>query len=172
VGALVGVLPTAGLPVNFRDSTWFLIANWSQYLFVKDDREAIEARRQSGQTLHGVGVFARAGYAPPATTTLTWDASVGLFARGLMDSRPRDSVGVGFYDNVVSNNFKNSITRLTQGTSSAADERGVELFYDLAITPAVRVNVSYQHVWNPLIAKVTENQNNAGVFLARLNVAF
>ena len=89
-----------------------------------------------------------------------------------MDSRPYDSFGVGFYDNVVSNNFKNSITRLTQGTSSAADERGVELFYDLAITPAVRLNVSYQHVWNPLIAKVTENQDNASVFLARLNVAF
>jgi hypothetical protein len=48
---------------------------------------------------------------------------------------------------------------VTQGTSSAADKRGVELFYDFAITPAVRLNVSYQHVWNPLIAKVTENQN-------------
>jgi hypothetical protein len=52
-----------------------------------------------------------------------------------MDSRPCDSFGVGFYDNVVSDNFKNSISRLTQGTSSAADERGVELFYDFAITP-------------------------------------
>ncbi len=64
------------------------------------------------------------------------------------------------------------VTPLTQGTSSAADERGVELYYDLAITPAVRLNVSYKHVWNPLIAKVTENQNNASVFLARLKVAF
>jgi porin len=89
-----------------------------------------------------------------------------------MDSRPYDSFGAGFYDNVVGNNFKNSITRLTQGTSSAADERGVELFYDFAITPAVRLNVSYQHIWNPLIAKVTENQNNASIILARLNVAF
>jgi porin len=172
VGALVGALPTAGLPVNYMDSTWFLIANWSQYLFVKDDPTAIEEKRKSGQTLRGIGVFARAGYAPPATTTVTWDASVALFATGLMDSRPYDSFGVGFYDNVVSNNFKNSITQLTQGTSSAADERGVELFYDFAITPAVRMNVSYQHIWNPLIAKVTENQDNASIFLARLNVAF
>ena len=61
---------------------------------------------------------------------------------------------------------------MTQGTSSAADKRGVELFYDFAITPAVRLNVSYQHVWNPLIAKVTENQNNANVFLTRLEIAF
>jgi porin len=172
VGALVGALPTAGLPVNYLDSTWFLISNWSQYLFVKDDPAAIEEKRKSGQTLRGIGVFARAGYAPPATTTVTWDASVALFATGLMDSRPYDSFGVGFYDNVVSNNFKNSITQLTQGTSSAADEWGVELFYDFAITPAVRINVSYQHIWNPLVAQVVENQKNASVFLARLNIAY
>ena len=89
-----------------------------------------------------------------------------------MDSRPYDAFGVGFYDNVVSNDLKNSITRLSRGTASAADERGIELFYDLAITPAVRLNASYQHIWNPLTAKVVENQNNASVFLARLNVAF
>jgi hypothetical protein len=172
VGALVGAAPTAGLPVNYKNASWFAIANISQYLFVKEDAASIAEKLKSGQPLRGVGVFARAGYAPPETNTLTWDASVALFARGIMESRPYDAFGVGFYDNVVSNDFKNSITRLTFGTASAADERGVEAFYDLAITPAMRLNVSYQHIWNPLIAKVAENQNNASVFLARLNVAF
>jgi porin len=172
VGALVGALPIAGLPVNYMNSTWFLIANWSQYLFVEDDPAAIEEKRKSGQTLRGVGVFARAGYGPPATTTVTWDASLGLFASGLIAGRPYDAFGVGFYNNAVSNNFKNSITRLTQETSSAADERGVEIFYDFAITPAVRLNASYQHVWNPLIAKVVENQNNASLFLTRVSIVY
>ena len=85
-------------------------------------------------------------------------------ASGLIAGRPYDAFGVGFYNNAISNNFKNSITRLTEGTASAEDERSVELFYDFAITPAVRLNVSYQHVWNPLIAKVVENQNNASLF--------
>jgi len=172
VGALLGVSPTAGLPVNQKDSSWFLIANWSQYLFVKDDPATIEAKLKSGQPLRGVGVFARAGYAPPDVTTLTWDASVALFARGLMDSRPYDSFGIGYYYNGVSNNLKDSITRLTQGMSSATDEQGIEVFYDFAITPAVRLNVSYQHIWNPLTAKVTLNQGDASVVLTRLNVAF
>ena len=172
VGALVGAAPTAGLPVNHQDASWFAIANLSQYLYVKDDAAAVAEELKSAQTVRGLGVFARAGYAPPETNTLTWDASVALFARGLMDSRPYDAFGVGFYDNVVSNDLKNSITRLSRGTASAADERGIELFYDLAITPAVRLNASYQHIWNPLTAKVVENQNNASVFLARLNVAF
>ena len=125
MGALVGALPTAGLPVNYRTGSWFWIGNLSQYLFVKDDPAAIEEKRKSGQP------FARAGYAPPATTTIAWDASVALFATGLMDSRPYDSFGVGFYNNVVSNKFKNSITRLTQGTSSAADERASSSFTTL-----------------------------------------
>jgi porin len=172
VGSLIGAAPIAGLPVNFRNASWFAIANLSQYLFVKDDTAEIGEKLKGGQPLRGIGLFARAGYAPPETNTLTWDASLALFARGIMDSRPYDAFGVGFYDNVVSNDFKNSIKRLTFGTASAADERGVELFYDLAITPAVRLNVSYQHIWNPLIAKVAESQNNASVFLARLNVAF
>jgi hypothetical protein len=47
-----------------------------------------------------------------------------------------------------------------------------EVFYDLAITPAIRLNVSYQHIWNPLIVRVAENRNKASVFLARLSVAF
>jgi len=56
--------------------------------------------------------------------------------------------------------------------SSATDEQGIEVFYDFAITPAVRLNVSYQHIWNPLTAKVTLNQGDASVVLTRLNVAF
>jgi len=35
-----------------------------------------------------------------------------------------------------------------------------------------QLNPSYQHVWNPLAADVSKNQNGADVFLARLTVAF
>jgi porin len=172
VGALLGALPTAGLPVNYRTGSWFSIANLSQYLLVKDDPATIDEKLKNGQPLRGLGVFSRVGYGPPETSTLTWDASVALFARGLMDSRPDDSFGVGFFYNGVSNDVKDSISRLTQGTSSAADKQGVELFYDFAITPAVRLVPSYQYIWNPLIAKVTQNQNHANVVLARLSIAY
>jgi hypothetical protein len=52
------------------------------------------------------------------------------------------------------------------------NESGVEVFYDFAITPAIRFIPSYQHIWFPLAAQVATNQNNADVFLARLNLAF
>jgi carbohydrate-selective porin OprB len=121
--------------------------------------------------MRGIGVFNRLGYTPDTTGTLTRDASVALFARGLLDSRQYDSFGVGFYFNGVSPHFKNDIEQLTAGTRPK-NEKGIEIFYDFAITPAIRLNPSYQHVWSPLIAGVALRQDHADLFLVRLNLAF
>jgi len=48
----------------------------------------------------------------------------------------------------------------------------MEIFYDFAITPAINVNASYQHTWNPLVASVTVNRDHADLFLVRLNVVW
>ena len=97
VGALLGASSTVGLPVNYRTGSWFWIGNLSQYLFVKDDPSTIDAKLKNGQPLRGLGVFSRFGYGPPDTSTRTWDASVALFAGGLMDSGPDDSFEVDFF---------------------------------------------------------------------------
>jgi porin len=68
--------------------------------------------------------------------------------------------------------LKNDIATLTLGMINLKNESGVEVFYDFAITPAIRFIPSYQHIWFPLAAQVATNQNNADVFLARLNLAF
>jgi len=64
------------------------------------------------------------------------------------------------------------VALLTAGTSTIKDEQGIEVFYDFAITPAVRLIPSYQHIWQPLAAQVATRQSEADVFLARLNVAW
>src|SRR5262249_6233665 len=87
VGALLGG-PTAGLPVNFKRSSSFTIANASQYLYLKEtEASEVKKKMKNAEALRGVGVFGRAGYAPKATNTLTWDGSVALLARGLWNSR-------------------------------------------------------------------------------------
>jgi len=68
--------------------------------------------------------------------------------------------------------LKKDITQLTAGTAKLSDESGVEVFYDLAITPAVRLIPSYQHIWNPFSAQVVTDQDHADVFLTRLTVAW
>jgi hypothetical protein len=78
------------------------------------------------------------GFAPEETNQITRDASVALFAHGLT-RRKYDSFGY----NEISSDLKRDVAQLTAGTSKVSDEEGVEVFYDLAITPAVRL----MHLW-------------------------
>ena len=172
VGVLVGSPFIAGLPINYRADSWFVIANVSQYLFVVDDPTTIAKKLKSGDVINGIGIFGRVGYAPQDLNTVTRDASVALTAHGLFYARRYDSFGVGFYYNEISGDLKNDITQLTAGMSTAKNEKGIEVFYDFAITPAIRLIPSYQHVWSPLTAQVALNQSKADIFLARLNVAW
>src|SRR5262245_50237586 len=135
VGALLGVGSTAGLPVNSEDDSSFTIANFSQYLSLREaDVSAVPNKMKNGEPLRGIGLFGRVGYAPKATNTLTRDGSVALFARGLWDSREYDSFGVGFYFNAISGEFKDAITQLTAG-NTVRNEKGLEVFYEPAISP-------------------------------------
>jgi hypothetical protein len=171
VGALLGG-PLDHLPANFKRDSGFVIANVSQYLYVKDSASEIAAKLKSGQIINGIGMWARLGYAPEGLNPITRDASIALFAHGLSDCRPYDSFGAGFYYNAISDDLKNSIALLSRGTASANDEKGMEVFYDFAITPAIRVIPSYQHIWNPLTAEVVNKQSGADVFLARFTVVW
>jgi porin len=172
VGVLVGSLSTEGLPINFKSDSWVTAGNFSQYLSVKEDSEAIAQKLNSGQTLRGIGVFGRVGYAPEETNPITRTASIALFVHGLSDGRQNDSFGVGFYHNGISRPLKDNIAHLTGGTSRVKNEQGVEVFYDFAITPAIKLIPSYQHIWNPLSAGVARNQRVADIFLARVNVTW
>jgi porin len=172
VGNLLGLASDKGLIVNEKDESGFAIANFSQYLFVKDDPASIAEKLRTGQVINGIGIFGRFGFAPQRTNPIESDASIALFAHGLLNARKYDSFGVGFYYNKFSDDLKKDITELTAGTAKLSDESGVEVFYDLAITPAVRIIPSYQHIWNPFSAQVVTDQDHADIFLTRLTVAW
>jgi carbohydrate-selective porin OprB len=172
VGALIGGSPTDGLPANFKDQSWVAIANASQYLYVMDDATTIAEKLKSGQPLRGIGILVRVGYAPQATNPVTSYASVALVAHGLFGGREYDSFGAGFYYNKISNNLKTDIAQLTLGNASASDESGIEVFYNFAVTPAIRLIPSYQHIWHPLAAQVAKGLDHADLFLTRLTMAW
>jgi len=118
-----------------------------------------------------VGVFGRAGWAPQATNTITGDGSVALFARGLAESRQYDSTGVGWYMNGISPDLQNQVRRYTGGALNVQNEQGMEVFYDYAITPAIRLIPSYQHIWNPLSA-VAAGHDSADIWMMRGTIVF
>ena len=167
---LLGSPSVQHLPINYKSTSWITIGNFSQYLFLKDHSGAIAEKLGSGQPLRGIGVFGRIGYGPEETNPITRDASVALIANGLSDPRPHDSFGLGIYHNGISRPLKDGIARLTG--ANLKNEEGLEVFYDFAITPAIRVIPSYQHVWNPLTAAVVKNERGADVFLVRLSLTW
>ena len=172
VGVLLGTPATQALPINYKSGSWVTLGNLSQYLFVKDLPGAVAAKLGSGQTLRGIGLFGRIGYAPEETNPVTRHASVALFAYGLSDLRPNDSLGLGIYHNGISQPLKEEIARLTEGTATLKNEQGLEVFYDVAITPAIRLIPSYQHIWNPTAAAVAKNERGADVFLVRSSLTW
>ncbi len=172
IGVLLGSGETQGLPVHNSSNSCFLIANASQYLYVIDEPEVVGEKLRSGQPLRGLGVFGRAGWAPEGTNPITADGSVALFARGLADSRPYDSFGIGWYLNGFSSDLKHQIATLTQGSRSLQNEQGLEVFYDFALTPAVRITPSYQHIWNPMAAQVVNGNEFADLWMIRTTVVF
>ena len=172
VGALLGLASTSGLPTRFHTDSLFSILNASQYLYVKDEPTTIGAKLRSGQPIRGIGVFGRVGFAPDKTNPVTRDGSIALFANGLLNTRKYDRFGFGAFENQISDRFKQDIRQLTAGTSSAKNEQGVEAFYDFALTPAFRIIPGYQHLWNPLTARVTAKQDHADIFLLRCAVNF
>lgn len=171
IGALLGSPDTAGLPINNYNDSCFLIANASQYLYVADRPRDIPGKIKSGQPLRGVGVFGRAGWAPQRTNTITGDGSVALFARGLAESRAYDSAGIGWYMNGISPDLVNQVRTYSGGTINVKNEQGIEVFYDYAITPAVRLIPSYQHIWNPLSAAGV-GQTDADLWMMRGTIIF
>lgn len=158
------------LEVNFRSESWFVIANASQYLKVIDEPATLPGKIRSGQPLRGIGMFGRLGYSPQRTNPIARHASIAVVGRGLMDARPIDSFGAALGYNGVSDDLKHTISTLTGDALDAKDEVNVELFYDFAITPAVRIIASYQHIWNPLLAQLEAQEDHAGAFFTRINV--
>ena len=170
LGILLGIPSSQAPPINYKSTSWVTIGNFSQYLFVKDHSGTIAEKLGSGQPLRGIGVFGRIGYAPEGTNTVTRDASAAFFANGLSDLRPNDRFGLGIYHNGISQPLKDDVVRLTGGMTIPKNENGLEVFYDFAVTPAIRVIPSYQHIWNPLNAAVVKNERKADVFLVRVSL--
>lgn len=169
IGVLLGSNQTQGLPINEKSVSWATIANVSQYLAVLDDPKLVAEQVKSGQPVRGIGVFGRLGYTPPKSASVTADSSIALVASGLFE-RNYDSFGIGFHYDVVSRHLKNDLHQLAG--ASVSDERGLEVFYDFAITPAVRLIPSYQHLWSPLVADVVAGQDHTDLILLRLTIAF
>ena len=112
-----------------------------QYISTKEAHEGPINLMNRQQDLAGWGIFGRLTLADDETNPWETSVALGLGARGVIDSRPDDMFGVGYYYNGVSNNLR-------IGTEGPPDGRGIEAYYNAAILPSVRFSLNLQWIRN------------------------
>jgi porin len=136
-----------GLDLPTKSDNWLVNINFDQYVFMP--------KKQSVPKLHtapfdfepeGVGVFFRFAYTPEDRNPWNMFVSGGVGGRGVIPSRPNDRYGLGFYAMLESNDLKDQ--PVLGGLLDT--EWGMEVFYNVAITPWLQVTPDLQYIQSGL----------------------
>ncbi len=109
--------------------SWSLYANFYQALWVDEQREK-----------RNWGVFGQFGIADGNPNPVRFVANGGVGGVSMLPGRKYDTFGVGYFYLGLSDNFK----ALSRPILPQQDEYGVELFYNVAITPWARLTTNLQ----------------------------
>lgn len=121
------LLVPPGTPIPTGSDSWSLYWNFDQMI-------AVDPCRPS----RGWGVFGRAGVADDSTNPLSWFLSFGVGGNSPIPGRGADTFGVGWYYAPVSDQLP--------GALLADHGQGVELYYNIAATPWMRISPDLQIV--------------------------
>jgi porin len=116
--------------INQTSGSWSLFWNFDQYLVVDPSNPQ-----------RGWGVFGRAGIADDVANPLASFLSFGVGGSSPLAGRPSDTFGVGWYRAETSDEI-GPLLQATLGPLSAG--QGVELFYNMQVTPWLHVTPDVQ----------------------------
>jgi porin len=102
--------------------SWSVYYNFDQYLY--------ELKKGSGR---GYGVFGRFGASDGNPNPMEFFISLGIGGKGISESRPDDSFGIGYYYIVIRNPTFTS--PLATRSFLRLNENGGEAYYSFALTP-------------------------------------
>jgi porin len=142
-------LPPGAAAAPEKAGTWTLLWNVEQRLLVDDDDPD-----------RGLGLYVQTGLGDGNPKAIRWFLSVAVCGNSPLPGREGDTLGAGFYDLGLGAQAKNLVPGLR-------DEHGVELFYNLRITPGCHLTPDLQ-VLHPGLAPV----DNALLFGVRLKLDF
>jgi len=112
-----------------RTGSWCLTYNFDQAVYVSPD----DPRRKWG-------LFGNLGVADDNPSPIRWFASAGISGASPIAGRKADTFGVGYFYLGVSETLKN----LAPVLLPLKDEQGVELYYNVAVTPWCQVTPDLQ----------------------------
>ena len=114
--------------IEKEDSSWSFYYNFDQYLY----------EPKKGQ---GIGIFGRFGTSDGEANPVHYFYSLGIGGKGVIPGRALDEFGVGYYYIDISNP---KFTGPLATRSFLRDEYGVEAYYNLAITPWMKLTPDIQ----------------------------
>lgn len=124
--------PLQGLPPStFIRGSWWLDYRFDQALWVDPT-----------DPTRSWGVFGDFGLSDGKPNPIRWTAVLGVGGSSPLRSRKLDSFGIAYYYMAVSDSFKNDVRPIVP----VRDERGVELFYNVAVTPWCHITPDIQVV--------------------------
>jgi len=118
------------VPLQEEDNSWCIYYNFDQYLY----------EPQKGQ---GIGLFGRFGASDGDANPVHYFYSIGIGGKGVISSRPDDQFGIGYYYIDIS---RLKLTGIFKNYEFLRDEYGVEAYYNIAITPWLKLTPDIQFV--------------------------
>jgi carbohydrate-selective porin OprB len=139
------------VPVDEKSDNYAVVANFAQYLWVKEgSTEAFNKRREGSPhralTHHnlppvGIGIFGRAGWAPDDRNAIDQFYSFGIGGYGmLIPGRDGDRWGIGWAGSHISSDLREFPVGLDNW------EHAYEAFYNFMLTPAAHLSVNAQAI--------------------------
>jgi porin len=125
---LKGIVQNRELTTEKEDNSWAVYYNFDQYLY----------EPEKGQ---GIGIYGRFGASDGDANPVHYFYSLGIGGKGVFKNRPNDAFGVGFYYMDISNP---KLTGIFKDREFLQDEYGVEAYYNIAITPWMKLTPDIQ----------------------------
>ena len=151
-----------GTPLQSEEETWALIYSGFQYIQVFGGDTSKPINLKDGRAdLRGWGIFLLAGLADKDTNPIQWSLAAGIGGRGLMESRPNDEYGIGYFVAEIKSGVVADIIGLKN------TEQGMEVYYDFEVVPSFHVTTDLQ-VIDPGVAAA----DTAVILGLRANITF
>jgi len=144
------------LPPELRTQT----KDGAYNISLKVSHLVLESSTHPGQ---GLGLYGKAAVADGNPNPIEASFSGGLAGHRLVPGRPHDSFGIGYFYYNFSDDLKSAVSPLVRFD----DEQGVEIFYNLAVTPWFRVTADLQWI-DPAVGA----SDDAWIGALRANVRF
>lgn len=141
------------VPIARQNGSWSVYYNFDQYLYVDPCNAA-----------RGWGVFGRAGLADPETNPIEYFLSFGVGGSSMIRGRDADTFGVGWYYSGTSSELAPDLAMALGGIG---DGQGVEMYYNIAVTPWLQITPDVQ-----FIMPARESIDTATVVGVRARVIF